>query len=162
MTARVDDVMAYLCARYPHKTELSKARLNKMIYLADWRSALTQNMQLTELEWTFNHYGPYLDDVFDIALRNPRFKVRDTLNAYGSPKQIIELKDANDDASDRLSSTERSILNHVIEQTKELYWSDFIRLVYSTYPIATQPRYVKLDLPRLAQTYNAEKKALTS
>ena len=34
--AKLVDVVGYLCEHYPHKAELSKARLTKMVYLADW------------------------------------------------------------------------------------------------------------------------------
>jgi hypothetical protein len=38
--ATLGDVMAYLCEHYPHKDDLSKARLTKLVYLADWKSAI--------------------------------------------------------------------------------------------------------------------------
>jgi hypothetical protein len=52
--ARLRDVVAYLCHEYPHKGELSKARLTKMVYLADWRSAIERGSQVTDIEWVFN------------------------------------------------------------------------------------------------------------
>jgi hypothetical protein len=40
--AELKDIIAYYCKQYPHKAELSKARLTKMVYLADWKSAIGQ------------------------------------------------------------------------------------------------------------------------
>ncbi|MEZ5578109.1 MAG: hypothetical protein R3F40_00950 [Candidatus Competibacteraceae bacterium] len=31
-----------------------------MIYLADWFSSLADGKKLTDIEWLFNHYGPYV------------------------------------------------------------------------------------------------------
>src|SRR5687767_14879894 len=90
---KLTSVMAYFCARYPHKDELSKARLTKMVYLADWRMALEHGDQITDIQWIFNHYGPYVHDVEDRAKESPLFKVRSTVNAYGSPAEIIQLVD---------------------------------------------------------------------
>ncbi|MEZ5576726.1 MAG: DUF4065 domain-containing protein [Candidatus Competibacteraceae bacterium] len=57
---RLQNIMAYFGIEYPHKFELSKARLTKMIYLADWFSSLADGKKLTDIEWLFNHYGPYV------------------------------------------------------------------------------------------------------
>lgn len=156
--AKLEEAMAYLCANYPHKAELSKARLTKMIYLADWRLALTDQRQITNLEWVFNHYGPYLDDVKESAQKDPRFEVKRDRNMYGSVKEVIALRDS--DLNFDLDSAERKALDHVIEKTKNLTWKPFIKLVYSTFPIATQPRYVPLNLVELAKTYQRQNVSL--
>src|SRR4051794_38716589 len=80
------DAMAYICRNYPHKDELSNARVTKMVYLADWRSAITRGKQLTDTEWKFDHYGPFVYDILDIARDGPAFKVISTQNPYGAPK----------------------------------------------------------------------------
>ena len=63
--ARIKNVTAYLCAKYPHKDELSKARVTKLVYLADWKSAQQNQKQLTKIDWYFHNYGPYVDAVVD-------------------------------------------------------------------------------------------------
>lgn len=70
---KLQKIIAYFCIRYPYKGELSKARLTKLVYLADWFSALIDDHQLTDIDWLFNHYGPYVDDVFEVASRSPDF-----------------------------------------------------------------------------------------
>lgn len=157
--SKLSDSIVYFCENYPHKAELSKARLTKMVYLADWRSSIVRNRQLTDLTWVFNHYGPYLDDVVDTARDTPGVVVRSTENMYGSPKVVVE-RDTRPMPTLSLSEEEEEILDEVIEQTKALYWNDFIKLVYSTYPIVTQARYEDLDLPALATAYNALKSDL--
>ena len=49
------EVISYLVSKYPHKDELSNARLTKMIYLADWRHAITQGNQITDIRWFFDN-----------------------------------------------------------------------------------------------------------
>lgn len=149
--AHLIDIVAYLCKRYPHKHELSKARLTKMVYLADWRSAINQGHQLTNLEWYYNHYGPHVDDITQIVRNKPEhFRVVETQNAFGEPKELIEMVE---EYPYRLSQKEREILNHVIEQTAPMSWNRFIQLVYSTYPILSQQRYSKLNLASLSRKY---------
>lgn len=66
------DVVAYVCRNYPYKDELSNARVTKkVVYLAGWRSAITRGRQLTDLEWEFSHYGPYVSDVIRVAEADP-------------------------------------------------------------------------------------------
>lgn len=155
--AKLRDVLVYLVSRYPHKHELSKARVTKMVYLADWRSAIEYGRQMTPLRWTFNHYGPYLDDVVDTARTDSAFEVKESANPYGHPKEVIRLVG---DARADLTEQEKEVLDHVINETAPLYWNDFIRLVYSTYPVVTQPKYSELDLVGLAREYNATKAPL--
>lgn len=143
--------LVYMCQHYPHARELSKARLTKMIYLADWRSAILTGRQLSGITWRFNHYGPYVDDVVDLARQDRAFAVLNAENAFGSPMELVTLTDK--DAQPDLSVQERAILQHVIDQTSGLYWNAFISLVYGTYPVKTKPRYSDLDLVALAEEY---------
>lgn len=154
MVDKLESVMAYFCHHYPHKSELSKARLTKMVYLADWRMALTEGRQITALVWVFNHYGPYLDDVPNLAVKSKFFDVNKERNMFGSPKHVITLTKAGRELDKDLNKVEIAALEHVIDQTKSLTWEPFIKLVYSTFPIVTEPRYKNLDLVHLAEKYS--------
>lgn len=152
--AQLRDVMAYLCARYPHKNELSKARLTKMVYLADWRAAITRNAQITSISWIYNYYGPYVDDVTDVARDDPGFEVIHTANMYGGYKEIIRYVGNEDWHS--LTGSDIKVLDYVIEMTAPMYWDQFIELVYSTFPITKMPRFAPLNLVALAREYGAQ------
>jgi uncharacterized protein YwgA len=156
--AELRDVAAYLCKHYPHKRELSKARLTKMVYLADWKSAITRNQPITNIEWIFNKYGPYVEDVVEIAKEDPAFTVDQNVNAAGDNKELITVKDDVEYPS--LTESDKEILDFVIKTTSPKYWDAFIQLVYSTYPIVTQSRFSKLNLIELAQRYKEEKALL--
>lgn len=157
--ADLRDVVAYICEKYPHKHELSKARLTKLVYLADWRSAITRGQQLTNISWQFNHYGPYVDDVVQVARNEAAFEVRQDVTMYGDAKEVIRITEHI--PCDSLVNEDREILNYVIRTTEGKYWDSFVRLVYSTYPIVTQPRFISLDLVSLAAKYQEELELLT-
>ena len=70
---------------------------------------------------------------------------------YGSQKDLLKVDDDVDYPT--LSADEMRILDFVMEGSAPLNWNEFIKLVYSTYPIVSQERYAKLDLVRLAQEY---------
>ncbi|MCC9655602.1 Panacea domain-containing protein [Rhodopirellula halodulae] len=148
----LQDIIAYLLKHYPHKNELSNARLTKMVYLADWRNAVLARRQLTDIDWYFDNYGPFVSDVKQAVQQEPDiFTVRKTENLYGNSKTLIELND--DSYQPSLSKATKEVLDHVIETTKQLGWNGFISLVYGTYPIASSPRYSMLDLVALASKY---------
>jgi hypothetical protein len=151
--ADLRDVIAYLCDHYPDKDDLSKARLTKMIYLADWRSAITRGAQITDITWIFNHYGPYVDDVVEMARNDPIFEVLTTENEFGTIKEVIQTKWRGEEYQS-LTEGDRGILDFVVERTASRNFRDFIRLVYSTYPVVAQPRYSSLDLVALAREYS--------
>lgn len=148
--ARIKDVTAYVCARYPHKEELSKARVTKLVYLADWKSAQKNNRQLTKIEWYFHNYGPYVDAVVNAAVKDPRFNVISTSTMYGDSKTLFTIKD-DAEFEKGLTNTERNIVDSVINETKNLYWDSFIKHVYETYPIRVTDRHKILNLVALAK-----------
>lgn len=150
---KLEDVVGFVWSAYPHKNELSRTRLTKMIYLADWKSALDRGTQITGLDWVFNHHGPYVDDITRALRADSRFELVETLNAYGRPKTLIRLRGM--EGFNNLTSVEREILQFVVNATAPKNYRDFVQLVYSTYPIATQQRYSQLDLVTLARQYSA-------
>ena len=146
--------MAYFSSKYPHKSELSKARLTKLVYLADWFSALISDRQITGIDWVFNHYGPYVDDISNIASFDDNFSITPEKTLYGGDKYVISY--SGDNVDNQLTCRERNLLDAIIEKTKNMYFNDFISYVYSTYPISSNERYSYLDLVSLARQYNRE------
>jgi hypothetical protein len=156
--ASLHDVMVYLTRRFPHPDDLANARLTKMIYLADWRAAITTGRQITAIEWPFNHYGPYVHDVIEEARSSDDFEVVSSATMYGSPKQVVRLKRPDLDVP--LEPWEEEALSHVLATTSDLTWARFIELVYSTYPVVSQDRYTTLDLVDLAEDYKKLKQEI--
>jgi hypothetical protein len=154
----IRDVAAYLCANYPYKDELSKARLTKLVYLADWRAALDLGRTVTDIDWYFHNFGPYVEDVVNAA-RDDRstFRVEPSWNAFGNSKAVVSLR-RSDVEYPSLTKDDRTVLDTVIETTKRMTFNEFIEFVYDTYPVKTQPRYTTLRLRELARQYRSEKR----
>lgn len=157
LEGKLHDVIAYFCANYPFPDELSKARLTKMVYLADWRMAIGRGRQITDIEWMFNHYGPYVRGVEQVASSSPDFEIESETNVFGAPKETIRVREGVSWPS--LTVEERETLDFVIEATEQLTFADFLNLVYSTYPVKTSTQYERLDLPSLAHTYRSSLEA---
>lgn len=153
---KLQSIVAYLCLNYPHKSELSKARLTKLVYLADWFSAVVSGKQMTGITWLFNHYGPYVDDVVNSISGVYGFSVSRESNAYGTTKDVISF-DGNGNGID-LTATDCAILDAVMKNTQNLTFNGFIDYVYSTYPVQSHERYSTLDLESLAKEFKQKSK----
>lgn len=145
----LENIMAYICQSYPFKDELSNARLTKLVYLVDWFHSVYTGQQATRVVWFFNHYGPYVEDVYNLANNSSYFDVEYSRNYYGDNKVIIHYNGP----CVRLNVNTEKIIDFVINKTKFMYFNDFIDYVYSTFPIRGNNRYSELDLPRLAEEY---------
>ena len=159
--ASLKDIVCYLITNYPNKSHLSNARITKMVYLADWYSANVFGKQVSTISWFFNNFGPYVEDVLNMAKDySDFFTIKIEENYYGMTKRIIGLKD-NVNYSPELSNQEKESLDKIIDISKRKSWDEFITLVYSTYPIVVSDRYSTLDLIKLAKDYQAKKKETT-
>jgi Antitoxin SocA-like, Panacea domain len=150
----ISNLIKYILVNYPYKSELSASRLTKILYLADWKSSIEKDSQITSATWHFHHYGPYVDDFLKIAKEDSDINVVNTATMFGGKKQQIELnKDFNSDIE--VSHENKEILDFVIEATKDKNYEDFIKLVYSTYPVISSNRYSDFDLVAMARDYKS-------
>lgn len=150
MNSKLHDLMALLYSKIGHKSDLSKARFTKLVYLADWKMSQKFGRTISNIEWLFNHYGPYVDDVADLARDSVDFNVVVTRNAYGSLKEQIEYVGDIDDCT-LIDDTELAVIEEVVKETDRLYFNEFIEHVYKTFPVKESNRYSVLHLPKLAQ-----------
>ncbi len=148
------DIMAYLVKKYPFKHELSNARVTKIVYLADWRNSIINQKQISDIQWKFDDYGPFVWDILNTAKFSTVFDTLETTNPYGQKKVSISLK--NSDYNPNITESEKEILDYVISKTMRLNWDGFIKLVYSTYPILKSERYSELNLVEFAKQYLLE------
>lgn len=152
MKTKISNLIKYLLKNYPHKSELSASRLTKMLYLADWKSAIQNSKQITDAKWHFNHYGPYVDDFLKTAKDDDDIKITIAKTMFGGHKQQVELSD-DFNGSIEIEESEKKILDFVISSTKDKNYEAFIKLVYSTYPVVSSSRYSDLDLVEMAKEY---------
>lgn len=147
-------VIKYILQAYPYKDELSASRLTKMLYLTDWKAALELDTQLTNTVWHFNHYGPYVDDFVKMAKQDSDIKVTSTTTVFGGSKQLFELSGEGTQPI-TLEPQLKEIVDFVINATKDKNYEEFIKLVYSTYPVLSSNKYSDLDLVQKAREYKA-------
>jgi len=158
--ANLKDIIAYILQNYPSnmKHELSNARVTKMVYLADWRNCLQSKGQVSDIEWYFDNFGPFVWDVKKAAEEFPEiFDVGSEKNMYGSTKTIFRIKD--DSFKPDLTKSEKKSIDFIIGVSSKKYWDNFIKLVYSTHPIASSERYSYLNLGEKAAEYRELKDA---
>lgn len=149
---KLKEIIAYIIKEYPHKDELSNARLTKLVYLTDWHQAINHKKQVTNISWYFDNYGPYVSDVLEKAKEyGDLFSCESTSNIYGSSKTLFRLKDGKYTPS--IKDQEKESVDHIINITKKLNWDEFIKLVYSTHPIVSSNRYSQLNLVAKAKEY---------
>lgn len=148
------DIVKFFYLHYPCTGELSKARVVKMVYLADWRSCIVNGRQITDIHWYFNHYGPYVSEIIDIIRQDNDFLIHSSTNVFGDSKEVVILQ--NKQCEVNVSPDVSDILEFVIKKTSLLSWNDFIDLVYSTYPVVTQQRYSFFDLVALSKKYKEQ------
>jgi hypothetical protein len=152
--AKLEDILIHILEEYPHKDELSNARLTKLVYLSDWYNSIHNNQQISHIDWYFDNYGPFVWDIYREVDKNPRFKISYTLNLFGTEKKLIKLINTK---KVNLTTNEITSINKIIEATEYLNYEKFINLVYSTYPILTTEKYNRLDLVNKAKYFNREK-----
>lgn len=149
---KLKEIIAYILKKYPHKEEMSNARVTKIIYLSDWHQAIKFNRQITQINWKFDNYGPYVHDVSETVKKyNDFFNIIGTHNIFGGKKIIFTLKNGN--YIPHISQEEQESLDYIISATAHLTWDEFIRVVYSTYPIMTTERYSYINLIEKASQY---------
>lgn len=149
------NILAYLMQHYPPELShhFSNARLTKMVYLADWRHAILHNgRQITDINWYFDNFGPFDRAVQDEIAAHPElFIAEPTTNSFGNHKLQFSLLDPLYQPD--LDQEVKDALDHVIKTTSQKSWAEFIKLVYSTYPVFNATRYNYLNLPDQAREY---------
>jgi len=138
----LNNILKYICSVYPYPSELSKARLTKLVYLADWESVRLYKQQLTDISWYFDNYGPFVSTVHEVAVRDPQINVISTYTMYGTPKTLFSY--IGDPP--KIPENIKNIIDEVITSTRSMYWNEFIDYVYSTPPIQGSNRYTFLNL----------------
>lgn len=144
------NILKYIYLNYPNVNQLSKPRLVKLIYLLDWKHCLSYDKQATNIDWYFNHYGPYVEDVINtIQIRSDLFETNSYTTQFGLGHKINYIGDNNFELEEEIKNT----LDFVIDKTNKLNWNQFINLVYDTYPIKSNPKYTELDLVENSKKY---------
>ena len=142
MNNKLRSVMRYIVKNYPYPDDLTKTRITKLVYLIDWENVKEYGSQITNIEWFFDHYGPYVSDVLDEADEDKTVSINSTISNFGTVKYIVKPKrDKEELLYDDLTDNDKDIIDRVIDKTKNFSWNEFINYVYSTERIKNSTRY---------------------
>ena len=146
--ASLKDAIAYVHNHYPEsQTKLSVDRLIKIIYLADWKYAITSEFQMTEVQWEILDFQPWMDKKSVNALLDVLSKIR-----VGKLLRISPI----------LNSQEKETIKFVIETALHKTDKELDRLVNSTHPAIVGNNLGNLNLTELAADYEKTVKTFPS
>ena len=124
MNNKLKSVMRYIVKNYPYPDDLTKTRITKLVYLIDWENVKEYGSQITNIEWFFDHYGPYVSDVLDEADEDKTVSINSTISNFGTVKYIVKPKrDKEELLYDDLTDNDKDIIDRVIDKTKNFYWN---------------------------------------
>lgn len=148
---RVINILDYLYVKYPNSNQLSISRVMKLLYLIEWRFAITRFEKLTDIEWLNTEYGPFYKSLRRIFNESSNFTVTIKLDESGREQTIIFFLNKKD--SINLKSETIDVIDFVIEHCKNYSWTDLNNLVNSTYGILNTPLGQVIDILKLAKEY---------
>ena len=147
---KLRDIIRYILLNYPYNFDLNKTRLTKLVYLVDWEMAKRNISLCSGINWYFDNYGPYVQDVMKEATSDEQIKINEGVSMYGGAKYTFELVGTQPKEFKNLTSEEMDIIDDVIKNTKNMSFNDFINYVYETPPVLKTPKYHFLDLEKIA------------
>lgn len=143
---KLREIIRYILINSSQPNKLTKTKVTKLVYLVDLQYINDSKRQVTDIKWYFDHYGPYVSDVYLEAKGDPRIEIIKTVNVYGNPKEILKFKKSKKVYQSKLSEKEKIIISSILSKTDNMNWREFIEYIYNTEPIKTNPRYTSLDL----------------
>lgn len=141
--ASLPSIVSFVYEKYPESSDqLSIERLIKIIYLSDWKHAITNGSQISAIDWTIRDFQPWVDDR----------SIRKLIEVFAQVKVGKPLEEISN-----LNSDEKRAIAFVIDTASEKKENQLSRLVHSTYPaIACNNSTRKLSFADLAREYNEE------
>lgn len=152
------DITTFILKNSTKAFSMPVADLSRIIYLCDWKSAIENGNQLTDLAWTVQLFGPKVDDMEAELSAAQDFVLETTTTDSGKLQKSIRLK--NPSRLSNLSSSDMEVLTFVLKQTQNMDLGQLLQLIFSTYPMATGNLGHELDLKSLASQYNQIKEKL--
>lgn len=152
---RVINILDYLYLKYPNPNQLSISRVMKLLYLIEWRYAITKFEKLTDIEWINTEYGPFYKSLRDIFDESSNFDVKDDIDDNGRKQTMIFF--LNRKADINLKENTKEVINFVIDICKDYSWVELNSLVNSTYGVINTPQEGVINVLELAKKYKGKK-----
>lgn len=149
---KLKDLIVYMLSQYPCPEDLSNSRLTKLIFLVDWKSCLVAGRRVSEIDWYFDNYGPYVEDIIELVRLDSDFEIRPVKERSGAIKSVVSLSKGFHDVVG-LDEVSKVCVKFVIDLTLDKGYDEFVALIYSLYPVVTCPKYSRVDLVKKALEY---------
>jgi 3-dehydroquinate synthase class II len=148
---RVINIIDYLYLNYPNSNQLSISRVMKLLYLIEWRYAITKFEKLTDVEWMQTEYGPFYRALRSIFNESSNFEVSIKLDDNNREQTVIVFLNKKENSN--LREETKEVVNFVIVHCKDYSWSELNNLVNSTYGVLNTQQGQIIDIVNLAIKY---------
>ena len=149
MQDKLRNIILYIVKMYPYSKTLTISRIEKLIYLIDWEYVTRYKIQMTNISWYFDHYGPYSSDIYNILNQDKDIKIQKDTSNFGTVRYLVEPRKDTDSLNYKgLSDKEIEVIDEVITNTRLLTWNQLIRYVYATPPIREGKKHTYLNLEK--------------
>lgn len=147
--AHLADVLAYISGIYQSKQgparSLRPDRAIMLAYLSDWRSAIRDGHQISDVRWEMVDFEPRLDnqslpEILRFAERkNSKVLARLRVFFFGNG----------------LTHSDQQVVRSVVSDTLQKTDEQLRQIVHSTYPALTRGQEDLVDLNQLAKAYKS-------
>lgn len=148
---RVINILDYLYLNYPNSNQLSYSRVMKLLYLIEWRCAITKFDKLTDIEWIATKYGPFYKTLRSIFTESSNFDV--SVRFDENDREQLLIKFFNNKNNILLAERTKEIVDFVIEHCKDYDWTELNNLVNSTFAVLNTNEGQIIDIVALAKKY---------
>lgn len=151
MKMKPNNILHYLVDKYPYPDDLTRLRVTKLIYLIDWKAVQKTGQQLTDITWSLGQYGPTTETIIETVDKDSGLTFLETVSNFGTKKYLLKITVPDEQLSYNLSSEDRHLIDTVINETKDLFWNNFMDHVYQTPPVIQAKSYDVLNLENFAK-----------
>lgn len=130
---RIINIIDYLYLNYPNSNQLSISRVMKLLYLIEWRYAITKFEKLTDVEWMQTEYGPFYKALRSIFNESSNFEVSIKLDENNREQTVIVFLNKKENSN--LKEETKEVIDFVIIHCKDYSWSELNNLVNSTFGV---------------------------
>ena len=151
---RVINIIGYLYLQYPNSNQLSISRVMKLLYLIEWRFAITKLEKLTDIEWLQTEYGPFYKSLRSIFNESSNFEV--IIKIDDNNKEQLVINFLNKKENFNLRNDTKEVIDFVISHCQNYSWTELNTLVNSTFGVLNTPQGQLINLVILAKQYIKE------
>lgn len=148
---RVINILDYLYFKYPNSNQLSISRVMKLLYLIEWRYAITRFKKMTDIDWLQTEYGPFYKGLRNIFNESSNYEVTLKLDDSGKEQTVIIFLNKKNNFN--LDDEVKEVVDFVINHCKEYSWRELNNLVNSTYGVLNTQQGQIINIVMLAKRY---------